>query len=69
MVWLITADSDITIPAVGTNPLYRLDHHSSEMGGNIEINNERIEGGEGLPISVRHSKLTGIAVRLNAQPR
>ena len=34
-----------------------------EMGGNIEITNERIEGGEGVAdIRVRHSKLTGIAV-------
>ena len=61
---LITADSDITIPAVGTNPLRTgLITTLQEMGGNIEINNERIEGGEGVAdIRVRHSKLTGIAV-------
>ena len=61
---LITADSDITIPAVGTNPLRTgLITTLQEMGGNIEINNERIEGGEAVAdIRVRHSKLTGIAV-------
>ncbi len=61
---LITADSDITIPAVGMNPLRTgLITTLLEMGGDIEINNERIEGGEGIAdIRVRHSKLTGIAV-------
>ncbi|MGB2461723.1 MAG: 3-phosphoshikimate 1-carboxyvinyltransferase, partial [Candidatus Puniceispirillaceae bacterium] len=61
---LITAGSDITIPAVGMNPLRTgLITTLQEMGGNIEISNERIEGGEGVAdIRVRHSKLTGIAV-------
>ena len=61
---LISADSDITIPAVGMNPLRTgLITTLQEMGGNIEISNERIEGGEKIAdIRVRHSKLTGIAV-------
>ena len=61
---LITTESDITIPAVGMSPLRTgLITTLQEMGGNIQINNERIEGGERVAdIRVRHSKLTGIAV-------
>ncbi len=61
---LITAKSDVTIPAVGMNPLrIGLITTLQEMGGNIEISNERIEGGERVAdVRVRNSKLKGIVV-------
>ena len=61
---LITEGSDITIPGVGMNPLRTgLITTLQEMGGAIEISNERIEGGEKIAdIRVQHSQLHGIAV-------
>jgi len=61
---LITANSDVTIPAVSMNPLrIGLITTLQEMGGNIEISNQRIEGGEEIAdVRVRNSKLNGIVV-------
>ncbi len=61
---LITNNSDVVIPAVGMNPLRTgLIITLQEMGGDIEISNERIEGGERIAdLRVRHSKLTGIEI-------
>jgi 3-phosphoshikimate 1-carboxyvinyltransferase len=61
---LITPDSDVTIPAVGMNPLRTgLITTLTEMGGAITISNERVEGGEQVAdIRVCHSQLKGIAV-------
>ena len=61
---LITADSDITLPAVGLNPQRTgLITTLIEMGGDITITNERLEGGESVgDIRVRSSQLTGIEV-------
>ena len=61
---LITEGSDLTIPAVGMNPLRTgLIRTLREMGGNIEISNQRTEGGEDVAdLRVRHSRLHGIDV-------
>ena len=61
---LITPGSDITLPGIGMNPLRTgLLTTLIEMGGDITISNERIEGGEAVAdIQVRHSALTGITV-------
>ena len=61
---LITPDSDITLPAVGLNPQRTgLITTLSEMGADIVITNERLEGGEPVgDIRVRSSQLTGIEV-------
>lgn len=61
---LITADSDVIIPAVGMNTLRNgLIITLKEMGGDIEINSERVEGGERIAdLRVRHSRLTGIEI-------
>lgn len=61
---LITPNSDITLNAIGMNKLRTgLITTLIEMGGDITIDNERIEGGESVAdIRVRHSQLTGITV-------
>jgi 3-phosphoshikimate 1-carboxyvinyltransferase len=61
---LITQGSDLTIPAVGMNPLRTgLIQTLRDMGGNIEIGNHRVEGGEDVAdLRVRHSRLHGIDV-------
>ena len=61
---LITEGSDLLIPGVGMNPLRTgLITTLQEMGGHIEISNERIEGGETVAdLHVRHSQLHGIDV-------
>jgi 3-phosphoshikimate 1-carboxyvinyltransferase len=61
---LITEGSDLTIPAVGMNPLRTgLIRTLREMGGDIEISNQRTEGGEDVAdLRVRHSRLHGIDV-------
>ena len=61
---LITEGSDLLIPAVGMNPLRTgLITTLQEMGGDISLENERIEGGEGVAdLRVRHSQLHGIDV-------
>ena len=61
---LITPDSDITLPAVGLNPQRTgLITTLSEMGADIVITSERLEGGEPVgDIRVRSSQLTGIEV-------
>ena len=61
---LITAGSDLLIPGVGMNPLRTgLITTLQEMGGQIDISNERTEGGEAVAdLRVRHSQLRGIDV-------
>ena len=61
---LITAGSDLTVPAVGMNPLRTgLIRTLIDMGGDIEITNQRTEGGEDVAdLRVRHSRLHGIDV-------
>jgi len=61
---LITPNSDITLNAIGMNKLRTgLITTLIEMGGDITIDNERIEGGESVAdIRVRHSQLSGITV-------
>ena len=61
---LITPESDITLPAVGMNP-QRIGLITTliEMGADLDITNERLEGGEPVgDIHVRSSKLNGIEV-------
>ena len=61
---LITPESDITLPAVGLNP-QRIGLITTliEMGANLDIANERLEGGEPVgDIHARSSKLKGIEV-------
>ena len=61
---LITEGSNLTIPAVGMNPLRTgLIQTLIDMGGAIEIINRRTEGGEDVAdLRVRHSRLHGIDV-------
>jgi len=61
---LLTEGSDITLPAIGMNPLRTgLITTLIEMGGNITTLNERNEGGEPVAdLRVRHSELHGIEV-------
>lgn len=61
---LITEGSDLLIPGVGMNPLRTgLITTLREMGAQIEISNERTEGGESVAdLRVRHSRLHGIDV-------
>ncbi|MEC7237717.1 MAG: 3-phosphoshikimate 1-carboxyvinyltransferase, partial [Pseudomonadota bacterium] len=61
---LITEGSDLSIPGIGMNPLRTgLITTLQEMGGDIEISNERTEGGESVAdLRVRHSQLHGIDV-------
>ena len=61
---LITPESDITLPAVGLNP-QRIGLITTliEMGANLEISDERLEGGEPVgDIHARSSRLKGIEV-------
>ena len=61
---LITPESDITLPAVGMNP-QRIGLITTliEMGADLDITNERLEGGEPVgDIHARSSKLKGIEV-------
>ncbi len=61
---LITKGSDVTIPAVGMNPQRTgLITTLIEMGGDITLSNQRLEGGEEVAdIRVRSSQLQGIDV-------
>jgi 3-phosphoshikimate 1-carboxyvinyltransferase len=61
---LIVPGSDITLKAIGMNPTRTgLVTTLQEMGGDICIENERIEGGEPVAdLRVRHSALTGVDV-------
>ena len=61
---LITADSAITIPNVGLNPLrFGLYETLIEMGADISISNQHFEGGEPVgDITCRSSQLKGIDV-------
>ncbi|MGB1355904.1 MAG: 3-phosphoshikimate 1-carboxyvinyltransferase, partial [Candidatus Puniceispirillaceae bacterium] len=61
---LITEGSNLTIPAVGMNPLRTgLIQTLRDMGGDIQITNPRTEGGEDVAdLQVRHSHLHGIDV-------
>ena len=61
---LITPESDIILPAVGLNP-QRIGLITTliEMGADLDITNERLEGGEPVgDIHARSSKLNGIEV-------
>ncbi len=61
---LITEGSDITLPAIGMNPQRTgLITTLIEMGGDITISNERVEGGEPIAdLRIRSSTLKGITV-------
>ena len=61
---LITPNSDVTLPAVGMNPQRTgLITSLIEMGGDITLSNQRLEGGEEVAdIRVRSSQLHGIDV-------
>ena len=61
---LITDESHITLPGISLNPQRTgLITTLQEMGGNIVIENKRIEGGEDVgDIIVRSSQLSGIEV-------
>ncbi len=61
---LITPGSDLTLPGIGMNPLRTgLLTTLIEMGGDITLSNERIEGGETVAdIRVKHSALQGVTV-------
>ena len=61
---LLTPASDITLAGIGMNPLRTgLITTLLEMGGDITLSDERIEGGEAVAdIRVRHSQLHGIDV-------
>ena len=61
---LITPESDILLPAVGLNPQRTgLITTLMEMGADLTITNERLEGGEPVgDIQVRSSTLNGIEV-------
>lgn len=61
---LITPDSDITLKAVGTNPLrFGVFETLLEMGGDISLSDERIEGGESVAdLRVKSSSLRGVTV-------
>ena len=67
---LITPDSDITLLAVGLNPLrFGVFETLLEMGADIEISNRRIEAGEPVgDIRVRSSALKGIEVPAERAP-
>ena len=61
---LITKGSDITLPAIGMNPQRTgLILTLQEMGGDITLSNERVEGGEPVAdMRVRSSALRAITV-------
>ena len=61
---LLTKGSDITLPAIGMNPLRTgLITTLIEMGGDITMLNQRDEGGEPVAdLRVRHSDLHGIEI-------
>ena len=61
---LITPNSDVTLPAIGMNPQRTgLITTLIEMGGDITLSNNRLEGGEEVAdIRVRSSQLHGIDV-------
>ena len=61
---LLTKGSDVTLPAVGMNPQRTgLITTLIEMGGDITLSNQRLEGGEEVAdIRVRASQLHGIDV-------
>jgi len=61
---LITEGSEITLKGVGTNPLrFGLFETLKEMGGDIRLENQRMEGGETVAdITVRSSRLKGVEV-------
>jgi len=61
---LIVPGSEVTLPAIGMNPTRTgLIATLQDMGGDIELSDERIEGGEPVAdVTVRHSALKGIEV-------
>ncbi|MGC6530566.1 MAG: 3-phosphoshikimate 1-carboxyvinyltransferase [Candidatus Puniceispirillaceae bacterium] len=61
---LLTKDSDVFLPAIGMNPQRTgLITTLQEMGGDITLSNQRLEGGEEVAdIRVRSSELHGIDV-------
>ncbi|QDH25765.1 3-phosphoshikimate 1-carboxyvinyltransferase [Neokomagataea tanensis] len=67
---LLVPGSDILITGVGLNPLRTgLFQTLQEMGGDLSILNERIEGGEAVgDIRVKHSALHGVEVPSDRAP-
>jgi len=67
---LITPGSEVTVRGVGLNALRTgLLTTLREMGGQLVINNERIEGGEPVgDITARHSLLMGVEVPASRAP-
>ena len=61
---LITEKSRVTLKGVGVNPLrFGLFETLREMGGDIKLKRERVEGGEPVAdMEVRHSPLKGVEV-------
>ncbi len=68
---LLVPDSDVVLTGVGMNPTRTgLLDLLLEMGGRIELQNERLEGGEPVAdLWVRHSQLKGIRVPPEVVPR
>lgn len=67
---LITEGSELELPGIMMNPTRAgLVHVLREMGGDIELNNERIESGEQVAdLVVRSSPLKGITVKPDVAP-
>jgi 3-phosphoshikimate 1-carboxyvinyltransferase len=67
---LLVENSDVTIAGVGTNPLRAgIIKTLIEMGGAIELQNQRIEGGEPVAdLRVRSSALRGVDVPAERAP-
>lgn len=67
---LITEGSDVTVEGVGMNATRTgLIETLIEMGGNITVSSERIEGGEPVAdLRVRHSVLKGVEVPADRAP-
>ncbi len=61
---LITPNADITLKAVGTNPLrFGVFTTLIDMGGDITLSNERLEGGEHVAdLRIKSSSLHGVTV-------
>lgn len=61
---LLVPGSEVHLPAIGMNPTrIGLIETLRDMGGDIEITNQRTEGGEPVAdLTARYSKLTGIEV-------
>lgn len=67
---LVTPGSEVRLPAIGLNPTRTgLFTTLKEMGADLAIENERIEGGEPVgDLVARHSALTGVEVPPDRAP-